>query len=65
MMSDTSAYLSARWLLPSWKCWVAEAIFLILLLIVMQVIFGALQTTTAQKKRMDELGDRAAIARPT
>jgi len=36
---------------------VAEAIFLILLLIVMQVIFGALQTTTAQKKHMDELGD--------
>lgn len=36
---------------------VAEAIFLILLLIVMQLIFGALQTTTAQKKRMDELGD--------
>ncbi len=36
---------------------VAEAIFLILLLVVMQLIFGALQTTTAQKKRMDELGD--------
>ena len=36
---------------------VAEAIFLILLLIVMQLVFGALQTTTAQKKRMDELGD--------
>jgi len=36
---------------------VAEAIFLILLLIVMQLIFGALQATTAQKKRMDELGD--------
>ncbi|HEX4140256.1 MAG TPA: type II secretion system protein [Candidatus Methylacidiphilales bacterium] len=36
---------------------VAEAIFLILLLVVMQLIFGALQATTAQKKRMDELGD--------
>jgi len=36
---------------------VAEAIFLILLLVVMQLIFGALQTTTAQKKRMDELCD--------
>ena len=36
---------------------VAEAIFLILLLVVMQLIFGALQTTATQKKRMDELGD--------
>ncbi len=36
---------------------VAEAIFLVLLLLVMSLIFGALQTTTAQKKRMDELGD--------
>ena len=43
---------------------VAEAIFLILLLVVMQLIFGALQTTTAQKKRMDELGDaRASLDR--
>jgi type II secretory pathway pseudopilin PulG len=36
---------------------VAEAIFLILLLVVVQLIFSALQTTATQKKRMDELGD--------
>lgn len=36
---------------------VAEAIFLILLLLVMQIIFGALQTVGAQKKQMDALDD--------
>jgi type II secretory pathway pseudopilin PulG len=43
---------------------VAEAIFLILLVIVLQVIFGLIQTSASQKKRMDSLGDaRQALDR--
>lgn len=43
---------------------VAEAIFLILLVIVIQLIFGLIQTSAAQKKRMDSLGDaRQALDR--
>jgi type II secretory pathway pseudopilin PulG len=36
---------------------VAEAIFLVLLFVVIQLIFGVIQTAEAQKKRMDALGD--------
>jgi type II secretory pathway pseudopilin PulG len=36
---------------------VAEAIFLILLFVVIQLIFGVVQTAESQKKRMDALGD--------
>lgn len=36
---------------------VAEAIFLILLVVVMQLIFGVLETAASQKKRMDSLED--------
>ena len=36
---------------------VAEAVFLILMLVVVQLIFGVIQTAAAQKKRMDSLDD--------
>src|SRR5260221_13798237 len=36
---------------------VAEAIFLILMFVVIQLIFGIIQTAATQKKRMDSLGD--------
>jgi len=36
---------------------VAEAIFLILLVLVVQLIFGVISTAGAEKKRMDALGD--------
>lgn len=36
---------------------VAEAVFLILLFVVIQLVFGVLQTAGAQKKRMDVLDD--------
>jgi len=36
---------------------VAEAVFLILMLVVVQLIFGVIQTAAAQKKRMDTLDD--------
>jgi type II secretory pathway pseudopilin PulG len=43
---------------------VAEAIFLILLVVVVQLIFGLIQTSATQKKRMDSLDDaRQALDR--
>jgi type II secretory pathway pseudopilin PulG len=36
---------------------VAEAVFLILMLVVVQLIFGVIQTAATQKKRMDSLDD--------